>query len=144
MICPAAGCVTDVTKLLEETMHHVILAAAAVFILSVPVSAKQLSGPEMRDFVTGGKVMLETGFGDFPLRYDPAGQVTGDGSALGLARFFSPRETGRWWVEENRLCQKWPSWYRGRTFCFSIELTGNNSFRWIRDDGDSGQGRLVR
>lgn len=125
-------------------MRLSVAATIAAIAFTTPASATRLSGPEVRAMVVAGTIMLETGFGDFPLRYHPAGRVTGDGSALGLARFFAPRETGRWWVRGDRLCQQWPSWYSGRTFCFSIVLTGADTFRWVRDDGSAGKGRIVR
>ncbi len=125
-------------------MRRAVSAGMLVLALCLPASATKLSGPEVRDMVVTGTVFLETGFGDFPLRYDQAGRVTGDGTALGLARFFAPRETGRWWVDGDQLCQQWPSWYRGRTFCFNIILTGADKFRWVRDDGYAGNGRIMR
>ena len=76
--------------------------------------------------------------GWFPLRYASSRRVTGDGTALGLARFFAPKETGKWWVKSDRLCQKFPTWYRGKTFCFSLEKAGAKKLRWRRDDGYSG------
>ena len=38
-----------------------------------------------------------------------------------MASMFAPKETGRWWVENNQLCQQFPTWYKGRRFCFVIE-----------------------
>ena len=71
-------------------MRRAVSAGMLVLALCLPASATKLSGPEVRDMVVTGTVFLETGFGDFPLRYDQAGRVTGDGTALGLARFFAP------------------------------------------------------
>ena len=55
---------------------------------------------------------------------------------------FAPKEEGRWWVEDNSLCQKWPSWYRGRQFCFKITSLGEGRISWLRDDGAKGTARI--
>ena len=103
-----------------------------------PVSAKNLSGNQINRLISGKKVVLQTSFGAFPLRYNASRRVTGDGTGLGLARFFAPKETGKWWVKSNQLCQKFPTWYRGQTLCFSLQKAGTNKLRWRRDDGYSG------
>jgi hypothetical protein len=97
-----------------------------------------LSGPEIKSTIGGKTVLLKTRWGGFPLRYASGGRVTGDGTALGLARFFAPKETGRWWVQGDQLCQQFPTWYNGRQFCFTLSRTGDASLKWVREDGYSG------
>ena len=80
--------------------------------------------------------------GEFPLNYKRSGVVTGDGTALGLGKFFAPKESGRWWVKGENLCQQWPTWYDGKTTCFQIRKTGERSLNWVRDDGRSGKARI--
>lgn len=101
-------------------------------------SANALNGDEIKTLINGKNVALKTRFGTFPLRYGTNGLVTGDGSALGLARFFSPKETGKWWVQGSQLCQQWPSWYDGKTLCFKIEKLAGNQIKWLRNDGATG------
>ena len=113
-------------------------AALIVAVCQGSVAAKKLSGNEINRLISGKKVLLQTSWGAFPLRYASSRRVTGDGTALGLARFFAPKETGKWWVKSDRLCQKFPTWYRGQTFCFSLEKAGAKKLRWRRDDGYSG------
>jgi hypothetical protein len=112
--------------------------AACVALTPVQASASQLSGTEIKEVIGGKTVMLKTRWGGFPLRYANGGRVTGDGSALGLARFFAPKETGRWWVAGDQLCQQFPTWYDGRQFCFTLTRTGDTSLKWVREDGYSG------
>jgi hypothetical protein len=112
------------------------IIAAALF--SVPAGASELSGPAIKEAISGKTVMLKTRWGGFPLRYAQSGAVTGDGSALGLARFFAPKETGKWWVQSNQLCQQFPTWYQGRTFCFTLARQDAATLRWKREDGYSG------
>ena len=117
----------------------VLCGAAIIAVASQsPVLANKLSGNEINSLISGKKVLLQTSWGSFPLRYATSRRVTGDGTALGLARFFAPKETGKWWVKSDQLCQKFPTWYRGKTFCFSLEKAGAKKLRWRRDDGYSG------
>ena len=111
--------------------------------LSVSASAEQLAGSKLKQFVTGKRVYLATPFGgEFPLNYKSSGSVTGDGTALGLGRFLAPKETGRWWVQGETLCQQWPTWYDGKPSCFRIIKTGDQTLNWQRDDGRSGKARI--
>ena len=116
------------TLLLLLNIHGVSFAQAS----------QKLSGSDIKKTISGQKVVLATSYGSFPLRYSASKRVTGDGSELGLAKFFAPKETGKWWVRANKLCQKFPTWYSGRTFCFTLEKTGPSTLKWRRSDGFSG------
>tara|TARA_R110002020_G_scaffold5971_22_gene24698 strand:- start:3648 stop:4043 length:396 start_codon:yes stop_codon:yes gene_type:complete len=122
------------------------VAAAALlmaFAAPLPAAAEQLMGEELKQFVNGKRVYLATPFGgEFPLNYKTSGTVTGDGTALGLGKFLAPKETGRWWVEGESLCQQWPTWYDGKPSCFRITRTGDQSLTWQRDDGRTGTARI--
>jgi hypothetical protein len=100
--------------------------------------ASELSGGDIKEAIGGKTVMLKTRWGGFPLRYASSGAVTGDGSALGLARFFAPKETGRWWVQGNQLCQQFPTWYKGKSLCFTLARKDEKTLKWVREDGYSG------
>lgn len=125
-------------------MKKSILAISALaIVMSVSLvphhaAAKALNGDEIKALVNGKNVALKTRFGTFPLRYNTNGNVSGDGSALGLAKFFSPKETGKWWIQGSQLCQQWPSWYDGKTLCFKIEKLAGNQIKWLRNDGATG------
>jgi hypothetical protein len=120
-----------------------IVSALAVSLSPLAANAEQLSGNQLKQFVNGKRVFLATPFGgEFPLNYKSTGVVTGDGTALGLGKFFAPTESGRWWVKGQNLCQQWPTWYDGKTTCFRIRKTGDSSLNWVRDDGRSGKARI--
>jgi hypothetical protein len=123
--------------------------AAIVGILGITLTSnnvnagEQLSGAELKNFVSGKRVYLKIRLGgEFPLEYRSNGQVTGDGTKTGLGKYFAPKETGKWFVDGEKLCQQFPTWYKGKVSCFTIEKTGQTTLNWTRDDGYSGTARI--
>lgn len=120
-----------------------ILVTGAIIAAVSPAVADDLSGPEIKKLVSGEKIYLSTPFGmELPLNYKTNGQVSGDVSGISAASMFAPKEVGKWWVEGKQLCQQWPTWYKGRQFCFTIAKTGYNTISWLRDDGATGTARI--
>lgn len=123
-----------------------LTASALALSLVLPVASghsDDLAGDDLRQLVTGKRVYLATPFGgEFPLNYRSSGVVTGDGTAFGLGKLMAPKESGKWWVKDDQLCQQWPTWYDGKTTCFRISKTGGNSIEWLRDDGRQGKARI--
>lgn len=106
-------------------------------------AAEELDGPKIKKLIAGETVRLNTPFGiALPLRYRRDGVVVGDVSGISAASMFAPKEEGRWWVEDDSLCQQWPTWYKGRKFCFKITSLGEGRIFWLRDDGASGTARI--
>ena len=102
-----------------------------------------LAGSELKSFISGRRIYLATPLGgEIPLNYRANGVVDGSGEAAGLGRYMTPKDSGRWWVSGNRVCQKWKEWYKGRTFCFTVDKLSANKIRWVRDDGQSGIARV--
>jgi hypothetical protein len=102
-----------------------------------------LAGSALKSFISGRRIYLATPLGgEIPLNYRANGVVDGSGDAVGLGRYMTPKDSGRWWVAGNRLCQKWKEWYKGRTFCFTVDKLSENKIRWVRDDGKSGIARV--
>lgn len=111
--------------------------------VSLPALASQMTGEDIRRDIAGRNVYLATPFGgEFPLNYRPGGRVDGDGEALGLGRWLAPRDTGRWWIDGDRLCQRFQRWYDGATSCFRLTRIGPNALRWVRDNGQTGTARI--
>jgi hypothetical protein len=128
---------------MTSTINRILCLAGALSAFSVAASAAPLSGSEIKALVSGKKVYLATPYGaEFPLHYRKNGNVTGDASGFSLASFLAPKETGKWWTQGQKLCQKWPTWYKGKTICFTIQQTGDNSIAWVRDDGMKGTARI--
>lgn len=121
------------------------LAAAAALMAAATgaAEAKALSGEEIRALISGQDVYLSTPYGiEFPLTYEANGAVKGDARGFSLASALTPRETGSWWIDGASMCQKWPTWYDGKTFCFTIDQTGPKSLDWVRNDGMKGTARI--
>ncbi|MGL4489363.1 MAG: hypothetical protein ACRCU5_07960 [Rhizobiaceae bacterium] len=116
-------------------------ALPLVFLIAAcgSASAQEITGSKIPETIGDKKVTLITMGFRFPLFYASSGAVSGDGSAVGLSKYFNPKETGKWWVQGDQLCQKFPTWYKGKTFCFTLKSSGKNRLQWTRDDGFSGR-----
>ena len=122
----------------------VCAAIAASAMLALPAGAgENLAGGALKKLVSGKRVYLAAPGGEFPINYRASGKVDGSGEALGLARFLQPKDSGRWWVDGERLCQQWTSWYGGKQFCFTVQSTGPGAINWRRDDGYAGTARIA-
>ena len=108
-------------------------------------SGVSLQGEALKDAVSGKRIYLSVPLGgELPLYYQANGRVDGSGEAAGLGRFLKPTDSGRWWVEGERLCQQWETWYQGRVFCFTVKKLPENRIAWARDDGEKGIARIDR
>jgi len=121
---------------------RMIFAALACAMLNYPAVAEALDGESIKQTIADRTVTLSTMGFSFPLFYASNGAVTGDGTESGLAKYFTPKETGRWWVENDKLCQKFPTWYKGKTWCFELQKVDAKRLNWTRDDGFSGKARI--
>jgi hypothetical protein len=126
-----------------KTTFGALIVLAASQSATLAQATGVLSGSELRQLVNGKTVYLAAPLGgEFPLNYKPDGSVTGDGAAVGLGRFFAARETGKWFMSGNQLCQQFPTWYSGQRLCFNVVKLPNNRIRWTRDNGETGVARL--
>ncbi|WP_210272589.1 hypothetical protein [Chthonobacter rhizosphaerae] len=120
--------------------------AAAILALSAGQAAAErppMTSAEIKRTVNGKRIYLQTPFGgEFPLYYRADGVVDGSGEALGLGRFMAPKDSGKWWVKDDRLCQQWQEWYDAKQQCFILERTGDTTLYWKRDDGLEGEARV--
>lgn len=123
--------------------HLGLVLVSCVAAGTVAFADAPLDGKSVRELVAGRRIYLSVPLGgELPLYYRKDGQVDGSGEAAGLGRFLKPSDSGRWWIDGNRLCQKWRSWYDGRTFCFTLATAGKDKVAWLRDDGEKGVARI--
>ena len=128
---------------LAALTQAVVLTAGAAAPAAADTGA--MSGREIQSAVNGKRIYLQTPLGgEFPLYYRQDGVVDGSGEALGLGRFMAPKDSGKWWIADNRLCQQWQEWYDGKRQCFVLQRTGDTTLYWKRDDGLEGEARIGR
>ena len=118
----------------------VALSASATAAVAESVS---LSGDELRQAVTGKTVYLNISGFELPIKYAANGRMTGKMStvAASFSRGDGSSDTGKWWVADDQLCQKWSSWMESKQYCYKLTRNGT-SVRWVRNDGRSGSARL--
>lgn len=132
----------------KDPVRFLKLALCLLALSAAPQSAfaqkgEPLKGQALKSFISGKRIYLSTPLGgELPLYYRSNGVVDGSGEAAGLGRYLAPKDSGKWWVKGNRVCQKWQEWYKGRTFCFTLAKLSNTKVFWKRDDGEEGVARI--
>lgn len=130
---------------MRRSLTLLVLLAVAAGAAPATADTGPMSGKEIRAAVSGNRIFLQTPLGgEFPLYYRKDGVVDGSGEALGLGRFMAPKDSGKWWIKGDRLCQQWQEWYDGKQQCFVLRRTGQTSLYWKRDDGLEGEARIGR
>lgn len=120
-------------------------AAAAVACVSAQVSATELqplAGDALREVVAGKTVLLHTRVGNIPITYRANGTMIGRAGEL-VAYTGQERDRGRWWVQDDKLCQQWETWLEGRAYCATIQQEGL-TVHWVRNDGERGKATIVQ
>jgi hypothetical protein len=122
-----------------------IVLAAGIALPARPAGAEAISlaGEELRQAISGKTVYLNISGFELPIRYSPDGRMSGKMGAVAasFSRGDGMSDRGKWWVENDQLCQKWTSWLEGQTYCFKLTRNGS-SVQWVRNDGRSGTARI--
>lgn len=101
-----------------------------------------LEGEQLKQTVAGSLVALDTPIGTtIPVRFGNDGLMSGEAGSL-AGYLGAPKDRGRWWVADNRLCLKWFRWFDAEQACLSIQLKGERVF-WQQDNGKTGTGTIV-
>ena len=121
------------------------VSAAAITLTALPAVAEpvQLAGDELRSAVSGKTVYLNVSGFELPIRYNANGRMSGKMGtvAASFSRGDGASDSGKWWVDNDQLCQKWTSWMDGQPYCY--KLTRNGAVvNWVRNDGHSGTARI--
>ncbi len=123
-----------------------VLAAGLVLPATGTLAAEDgaLTGDQLRKTVSGKTVFLKISGFELPIKYAANGRMTGKMStvAASLSRGDGSSDSGKWWVENDQLCQKWTAWMDGKTYCYKLTQQGKTTVRWVRNDGRSGTARL--
>jgi hypothetical protein len=103
-----------------------------------------LAGNKLREAVSGKTVYLMTSIGaEIPIRYRANGTMHGASTAslAALAGESVSKDTGRWWIVREQLCQQWKNWSDQRSHCYKLRTAGS-SVQWRRNDGKTGTARI--
>lgn len=120
----------------------VSITSAAFLHPTASIASQPLSTAEINELVPGATVNIDTPLDVvLPIRFNPDGTVSG---TAGKLEFYLKSQTdkGRWWVADNKLCQKWRRWFDAKVTCLSLERKGEK-FAWVRDDGTKGTASIV-
>lgn len=119
-----------------------LLAVLAVASAQTAAFARPESG-ELRETLAGNTLYLRTRGIVVPIAYHPDGRMSGQlpPLAAAVARDMSAKDSGKWWVADGRLCQRWNQWLDGRSHCYEFTRKGE-TVHWVRDDGRKGTARL--
>jgi hypothetical protein len=107
------------------------------------VEATSLAEDQLREAISGKTVYLSISGFELPIQYKASGRMSGSMGqvAAAFSRGDGSRDSGRWWVEANQLCQRWTSWMDGQINCYTLTRQGN-LITWVRQDGVSGTARI--
>jgi len=121
------------------------LAAAIALPATAAFGAEptKLAGDELRNAISGKTVYLNVSGFELPIRYAANGRMTGKMGtvAASFSRGDGSSDSGKWWVANDQLCQKWTSWMDGKQYCYKLTRQGAH-VSWVRNDGRSGTARL--
>jgi hypothetical protein len=137
------------TKLEVDPMMKTALmtaATCATLALGAPLNvaiADELTGDALRQAVSGKTVYLKVSGFELPIQYSSYGTMRGSMGTIAAAfsRGDGASDSGKWWIADDQLCQKWTSWMDGNTYCYRLSRTGN-AVQWVRNDGRSGTARI--
>ena len=122
-----------------------LVIAAALTLPTLPATAESisLSGDELRQAISGKTVYLNVSGFELPIRYSSDGRMSGTirTVAASFSRGDGDSDSGKWWVDNDQLCQRWTSWMDGRSYCYRLTRNGN-SVQWTSNDGRSGTARI--
>ena len=122
-----------------------LVLAAGLALPALPAAAESitLTGDALREAISGKTVYLNVSGFELPIVYSPNGRMKGTMGiiAASFSRGDGASDRGKWWVENDQLCQKWTNWMDGKSFCYKLTRNGNQ-VRWVRNDGHTGTARI--
>ena len=120
-----------------------MLAAVVVVPLSGAMArASPLDNAAISELIAGTTVHIDTPIGvPLPIEFHRNGTMSGTAGRLEFV-LHAPRDRGRWWVADNKLCQKWFRWFDAQVQCITLRGEGNR-YHWRRDDGTRGTASVV-
>lgn len=102
-----------------------------------------MSDGALRKAIAGRTVLLATPMGSLPINYRSNGTMFGSVNLILSGYTGSKKDTGRWWVSGNQLCQRWSKWLEGQSYCYTMRKVGGSKVVWNRSDGRSGTATIT-
>jgi len=102
-----------------------------------------LKGAALKKTVTGKTIYLRSQGIELPIAYRANGTMSGQlkAFAASLAGGISTKDSGRWWIANDQLCQRWNKWMGRKSTCYKLQRKGS-LVRWTSNDGRSGTARI--
>ncbi len=127
-------------------LRTALMAAAFVMPVAAEAGAAEnisLAGDALREAIVGKTVYLSISGFELPIRYMANGRMRGSMGAVAasFSRGDGSSDSGKWWVENDQLCQKWTSWMEGVPYCYKLTQNGEQ-VTWVRNDGKTGTARI--
>ena len=125
-------------------IRTLVLAAALVLpALAARAEPVTLAGDELKAAISGKTVYLNVSGFELPIVYSANGRMKGTMGtiAASFSRGDGSTDRGKWWVDNDQLCQKWTSWLDGQAYCYKLTRNGD-LVTWVRNDGHSGTARI--
>jgi hypothetical protein len=125
---------------------RILLIAALVACTATVATAANsgdLNGPAVRKALTGKTVYLSARGIVLPVAYRSNGVMSGrlQASVASFAGSAPTKDSGRWWISRDQLCQRWNRWQGGKSYCYKLSRQGQ-SLAWVRNDGRRGTARI--
>lgn len=123
-----------------------LIAALSGLTVSAAMAAStgKMNSQELRKALSGKTIYLNQSGIVLPIAYRSNGTMSGRlkiSTAALVGSGTSPKDSGRWWIAKDQLCQKWKSWQSGKSYCYKLTRNGQNVV-WVRDDGRRGTARI--
>ena len=111
-------------------MKRIVLALSTLIIMIASGSAsvaaeRKLTGADIKKMFTNSTVYFK-----LQNRFDGIADYKTGGVLKGAVGSNSS-DTGRWWVDGDKICRKWNRWADGKKDCATVEINGERTvYRW--------------
>ena len=107
------------------------------------IAAGETPQQRLQRLLSGRKVHLTTSLGaTIPMHFRADGSLSGH--ANGYAFYLgSQTDTGKWWIESDKICTKWSRWLDRDTMCIRITGKRGERYFWRSDEGKTGSAQIA-
>ena len=125
-------------------LFRVIISIVFLLFSIVQVFANKPENLNVVKEIPGSTVYFRMTGGKIPIQYKKDGKM--HGKVVGLVSLIPSgqpaKDTGRWWLKQDSLCQRWDKWLDNKVFCYIFKKKGNTVY-WTRNDGQKGTALLA-